>query len=983
MLFEAYVHPALLAILCLLPAASRWWSGRALLPLLDDPVLPERLQAHRRRNFNVMWAVLVGIVLLGSVKALFWSVPLVVFARIVAGYPFRCALYDERWSLPAYVAWMARLWLAAYSFWLLVAATPFVAHGAGSLDWLVALVLGAILIVWNIRSADVFRWLLRSEPLADGPLLERFQSIASASRAPGPRFELVDLRGGALANAVALPSLRGSSVVYTDTLLRLLDADEAAAITAHEIAHLEHFDATRLRRLSQITSALILSASAVGLLPRVVPGLSLLILAVLWLAGLVVALAWMARDRQRNETASDVRAVELSGNSDALIRALTKVYTFSRVPRRVDTQMERMATHPSLARRIRSIREAAGAPLMPALQEPETVHGADGKTVIAFEADRLQWQESAGVTYVLSYAHLSELRVVAPAAGAARLVALESGGRRWDVALEAAEAARTQAILDRVDVRLGEPVVQRPSFPFLQVAGAGVAICAVWAGHVVVAFIALAASLRSAAAFAAAAGGAALAGAALGGRQALATGDGSSAWPALLLAVFGATLLAGAWRRREDAVSRGVNAGIAGLALLVLVSLALIAMRGTSAVGLYQASLAIPGGAILPFALAGAVACMPRRGWRLVAIPLALVGLMVALAGSSSFLYAFGRDPFLVNARSLPIETLEGAPSADFTVPGPASDLRLSPGGRRVAVMRHVGVVGVSTGFSVGRPGSEFAQVAATDLLFLDDERILTLSVDGTDTLVREMTVQPAPAVVWAERLQNLQSGRLAYRSASDRWLVTGTTLEGNLASVESAVGRRGVRRREWSLDEAPGWSDAWAIQGETVLTARKEFPFDPTDGDALGLMLKMMFDQMPTRLTRITPAGAADVATSQLDTSCTDRALDAERLVCLAFDGSRTQFFAVEPRSGTLAPIGSIAGHFVSHRPTRAGWVSGWIDAHGWIDPRQLAVDVVGGRAIAAPRGAGEFTAVGRVAGTLTYGGASTRVRLYRLNER
>jgi Zn-dependent protease with chaperone function len=49
-------------------------------------------------------------------------------------------------------------------------------------------------------------------------------------------------------NAVALCSLYEPAVAMSDTLLDSLDADEATAIFAHEIAHHEHFDATRLRK---------------------------------------------------------------------------------------------------------------------------------------------------------------------------------------------------------------------------------------------------------------------------------------------------------------------------------------------------------------------------------------------------------------------------------------------------------------------------------------------------------------------------------------------------------------------------------------------------------------------------------------------------------------------------------------------------------------------------------------------------------------
>lgn len=985
MIADPVVRTAVLLVLCLLPGAMRWWSAKSLIPLLNDPVLPERLAAHRRRNLIGLWFALVAVVVLGGIRDLIWTLPVIVGGRLVAGYPLRRALFDERWSFTTYAVTMLRLCLAVAGFWLLLAAAPLVAGAAGSLDWLVALSLAGLLFIWNGRNAEVFRWLVRAQPFPDGPLLARFRAVAAASRAQQPRFELVDFRGGAIANALALASLRGSSVLYTDTLVRLLEADETVAITAHEIAHLEYYDPARLGKIRRVSTALIAGAVVASFMPRLIPELSLLMLAALWSVAFVVTLGWMARDKQKNETASDLRAVELSGDPEALIRALTKVYAFSRVPRRFDSETERAASHPSLARRIRAIRAAAGIPQQHAIHEPEIVRGSDGHTVVKFENDRLHWQESEGATHVLSYAHLTELRVQVRPSGDTRLVALEQGGRRWEVGLDATEAARAQTILDRVDVRLAEPVVPSRTTPILQAAVAGVAICAIWVGHILLAVVAMGAAFRSAATFFVAAGAASLGASVLVARQAMTTGQIADAWPALLLAILGVGLLAGAWRRREDDRNALVNAGLAVLGLLVLMSLAAIAMRGGGAVGLNQASLATPSAAVLPLALAAALAFRPRRAWRLAAIPIALVGVMCGIAGSGTFLYAFGRDPFLVSAQPLPVETLTGAPSADFTIPGMVSDLRLSPGGRRIAMLKHqvsAGVVtafsvGMAATFSVGTPGSELAPINANDVLFLDDDRLLTLVVDRTNAVVREVSL-PTGTVAWEQQVSNVHVPRLSYRASTHRWMVTGMSLEGHLVAVEANVGSAEMQRREWNMADQAGWPDAWAIDGDSVLVAHRQF-----DLNGLSWTMLFMLDQMQTRLTRIAPNGTSKIAASQLDTSCSDRAFDAARLVCLAFDGTRTHLLAVDS-SGDPQPIGSLSGHFVSYRPTRDGWMSGWLSSGRWVNSaQQLAVDVVNGRAIAIPRDlrADELTVAAGVAGVLAHTGmATTRVRLFRL---
>lgn len=984
MISDPIARTTALLCLCIVPAAMRWWSARTVIPRLDDPLLPERLAAHRRRNLFGLWFVMVAVAVVGSFRDLLWTMPLVVGGRLVAGYPIRRALYDERWSFATYATTMFRLWLAVAGFWLSLAAAPLVAASAGSLDWLVALAGAAVLFCWNDRYADVFRRLVRSQPLPDGPLLARFHALAEASRAKRPRFELVDFRGGAIANALALSSLRGSSVLYSDTLLRLLDADEATAITAHEIAHLEYYDPARLQKIRRVSLALIAGGAAASLLPRLVPDLSLLMLAAFWGVALVATLAWMARDKQKNETASDLRAVELCGNPEALIRALTKVYAFSRVPRRFDSETERAASHPSLARRIRAIRAAGGVTQSPPLQEPAIVRGSNGQTVITFEPDRVHWQETEGATHVLSYAHLTELRVQARPSGGTRLIALERGGRRWETPLGDAEAARAQAILDRVDVRLAEPVIPARTTPLLQAAVAGVAVCAMWVGHILLAVIALGAVLRSAAAFFAAAGAAALGASIFVACQVIATGDLSDAWPATGLAVLGVALMAGAWRKKEEDRNPLVNVGLAVLAMLVVASLAAIAMRGGGAVGLNQAMLAIPSAAVLPLGLAAALTLRPHRAWRLAAIPIALVGVMMGVAGTGTFLYAFGRDPFLVSQRPLPIETLTSTPAADFTIPAMVSDLRLSRSGRRMAVLTHPAATGIVTTvsvattstFSVGAPGSEFASLSANDVLFLDDQQLLTLSVAGTDSVVRRVTL-PAQTVDWEQQVPNVHLARLSYRADTQRWLVTGMSLEGRLVAIEGSVGAKDARRREWNIADQAGWPDALAVDGDNVLIAQRQVELE-----GLSWTMLFMFDHMQTRLTRITPSGTSKIAASQLDTSCSDRAFDAARLACLAFDGTRTHVLSVDP-TGVALPVGSLKGHFVSYRPTRDGWLSGWLTSGRWLNSTQLAVNIVSGRAIAIRRElrADELTVVDGTAGVLSHSGMSTRVRLYRLN--
>src|SRR6185436_4049018 len=140
----------------------------------------------------------------------------------------------------------------------------------------------------------------------------------------------------------------------------------------------------------------------------------------IWPCAVVVALFQVASRRQKNETASDLRAVALTGDAEALARALIALHTIARVPRRWGQERERQSTHPSLARRIRDIRASAGVAAA-TLDASTTFRAAAGADQVTFDAAHLSWQDAIGATHVLDYAGLVELRLDASAAGVVTL----------------------------------------------------------------------------------------------------------------------------------------------------------------------------------------------------------------------------------------------------------------------------------------------------------------------------------------------------------------------------------------------------------------------------------------------------------------------------------------------------------------------------------------------------------------------------------
>jgi Zn-dependent protease with chaperone function len=67
------------------------------------------------------------------------------------------------------------------------------------------------------------------------------------------------------------------------------------------------------------------------------------------------------RGRRKREEEADLFAVERTGDSELVIRALTKLHTFNSMPHALKPSDEALSAHPSLAHRIEAIRKRSGA----------------------------------------------------------------------------------------------------------------------------------------------------------------------------------------------------------------------------------------------------------------------------------------------------------------------------------------------------------------------------------------------------------------------------------------------------------------------------------------------------------------------------------------------------------------------------------------------------------------------------------------------
>jgi Zn-dependent protease with chaperone function len=897
----------LAALIAVLPAAFALRSGRQILALEDDPTLAERLVAHRRRNRFVTGAggALLAVI---AFKHLVWALPVLVLTRLATSYSLRKQLNRETWSFGGYVSFFTRLTLAVFGFWVLLGMVPWLVSRAEPYGWAAAGFYAFVLLAWSGAYNTVFRTLLRARPVDDPELVARFSKMLAQCSLPAVRLDQVDLRGGVFANAVALPGIKRPAVVVSSTLVERL-RDETAAILAHELAHIEHFNPRRLRWIYVERYALIAAGALMAPVIRLAAPNAMALLS-LWPVVLLASIVLRARQRQAHETASDVRAIALAGSADALIRALSRLHAFAHVPRRWDREWERHASHPSLARRIQAIRAASGMP--PAvLGQAATFSPADDSSSATFLDDRLLWREGPSTEYSIDYRWLTMLRVDARGAGAAHLVAVDAEHRRWDMLLRREDVARVQATLDIVDTRLAAaappPRVMRPlprvlALMALTLAATNHQLAVAIVGALTVAWpltpVTAAMALAS------------LGGTVLNWRDHGLWMNDSQHWTALALLACGVGLAAVTVANRQERMPPLVSKLSEVLASLFLATCAAVVFAGGDAIDLHRVAHGWPSASILVLALAGALSVEKRRPHRYASAALALAGLASVYLGSPGFLDRFVTDPFIAPAPAITAHTISPVPFAEMSVPFEVSSLRVSPTGRTIAV----GSEGENdeTTIRAGRVGGPLATFSADEATFLDDRRVLLLERLPAATRLRLVDLAQAGDDVWSLNVP-VQRARFTFDRTSQRWSLLGWSASGEIASATGLVGQETVDDLVW---KAPPSSDVALIassSSEVLALERKTY--------------RSRFGAGPHTVSviwAITDGGSSVWTTTRLELRCGRLSTQGEAALCTAFDGSRTRIFEMNPVARRLKALVSIEGRFFRRGEDGNGWIVG-----------------------------------------------------------
>ena len=1024
-------------LLALVAPAYAWWSGRAVRRSIDDPALPELLLERQRRLTQVAVVVIIALVMMSAPAALSFAV---VFGVLAAQYPVRRTVYGDTWSLWQYLRFTIFSAIAFVGLWLfpLIASMLVVqiarawiptSSAAQTRLGLVLGIVGAIVyLVWHRHFVRVWLALHQATPLdaaARPSLLARFQAVLdrAGSRLAGrPTIHRYGAKGGQVVNAAALCSLPARAVAMSDALLAHLDDDEATAIFAHEIAHHEHFDTALLRKRRRWAYGLALLMVVVPTLQLMSGGRFALAIDLVFLTAILVLFARGQTGHREHETACDLRAVELSGDADAVIRALTKIHALSRMPRRFSQEFERAATHPSLARRIQAIR--AHATIDPApLSTPTIVATTTPGAYVALDGARSHWFEGVPADTPLDLAALRErstsYRAVAhrelaelrlEAAKPRMLRATDVGGRGWSVGIRDEDVARVQGALDAVDAQVAtappEPVATNDNTArtLASVLLLATMLAGLWGMPMLVtainAFTPSAASLAAMATMTVGLVVLALASMEPDSASAaisLFTDEPGAPYTAIALAA--AVLLAIwsgwiAWRWIRTPRSHGSpNAAKRSRVLFAALALGML----TASLGLVGAGPSSPGElvghpgtarvAVVLLGLAAALVALPGRTQRIAGAGTALVGLVGLAAGTVG-------ERFTSSSSAIAWSTARLSLATTVSLGHDAHEIELSPGGTRFLTRRYDEEDGDSDASMELVTGSipltaPARTVTAIDAALPNESELLVLDRHASDSLelrLERHDADSASRVVWRRTLPPLIQPQLELRARGTRWVVSG---------------RRYERRRLGPFVTIAGAFDGAAMQLAEVpgdsLYAQRLYSFD--DGTTLAAAVRPFASSVVGQrsmlrtylwtlwgggprwtISRYERDGNRRVASTGGYPTCAGLP-DGDVAVCVERRRRTTHLWSIT-RSGAPVDLGSLSSSYVRASASPSGHVVASSARGGSV----AIVDVARRHGIRAslPRGDAEYlqdvTATDAGVVAVLGGPQGTRIALYRL---
>jgi hypothetical protein len=183
---------------------------------------------------------------------------------------------------------------------------------------------------------------------------------------------------------------------------------------------------------------------------------------------------------------------------------------------------------------------------------------------------------------------------------------------------------------------------------------------------------------------------------------------------------------------------------------------------------------------------------------------------------------------------------------------------------------------------------------------------------------------------MWRLPVPGVFSARLAVDRQARRWRLVGWNEQHQVVRARGSIGAEHIELTRWAspIDQRM-WNTAVAASETDVLVVETRY-----DMSALATLSVRTFRALLTPGTTVSRVwhlgrnGAADLGTSHIASNCVPDVTLDERLICNAYDGTRTRIVALDPATRAIGALGAMHGRFLADEFSPAGWLTGWLES-------------------------------------------------------
>ena len=218
----------------------------------------------------------------------------------------------------------------------------------------------------------------------------------------------------------------------------------------------------------------------------------------------------------------------------------------------------------------------------------------------------------------------------------------------------------------------------------------------------------------------------------------------------------------------------------------------------------------------------------------------------------------------------------------------PGTNLRSSPSGRRLAVRVASRMAAEAPwAFRVLGAANDGWELAADDLAFLDDERLVVLRRED-NTLRLALISGGSAAPAWRVTLPDMMGAQVTASPETGAWTVIGNApeSESTIVAVAGVVGHQETRVKRWALASESDERSAWAVTGlESAFEVRTRLRGDwYWRWPLLPILLPTLLGHVPfdSEIWHRGPAGDRRLASASSVIRCMTAA--DQMVVCLGY---------------------------------------------------------------------------------------------------